>query len=38
MKKFYSEYQFVYPSPKESELIGTAPFRAGVFSANQLEY
>ena len=33
----YNKYQFVYPSSKESELISTAPFRAGVFNDNQLE-
>jgi hypothetical protein len=26
----YPEYQFVYPDPKGSELIVSAPFRAGV--------
>ena len=30
-----SEYQFVYPDPKGSELIVSAPFRAGVIRENQ---
>jgi len=30
-----SEYQFVYPDPKGSELIVPAPFRVGVFRENQ---
>jgi len=29
------EYQFVYPTPKGSELIVTAPFRDWVFRDNQ---
>jgi hypothetical protein len=29
------KYQFVNPSPKGSELIISAPFRAGVFRDNQ---
>jgi len=29
-----SEYQFVYPDPKGSELIVPAPFRVGVFREN----
>ena len=32
---FCSEYQFVYPAPKGSELIISAPFRGGVFRDNQ---
>ena len=30
-----SNNQFVYPSPKGSELIFRAPFRDGVFTENQ---
>jgi len=32
---FSIENQFVHPSPKGSELIISAPFRAGVFRENQ---
>jgi hypothetical protein len=31
----FSENQFVHPNPKGSELIFSAPFRAGVFRKNQ---
>ncbi len=31
----HTKSQFVYPNPKGSELIVTAPFRDGVFSDNQ---
>jgi hypothetical protein len=35
IKLFIPEYQFVYPDPKGSELIVSAPFWAGVFRDNQ---
>lgn len=31
------EYQFVYPDPKGSELIVSAPFRDGVLRENLFE-
>lgn len=33
-----SEYQFVYPSPKGSELIVSAPLGVGVVRDNQFAY
>jgi len=35
IKLLYAEYQFVHPSPKGSELIISAPLRAGVFRENK---
>ena len=38
MLKLLTEYQFVYPTPKGSELIIPAPFRDGVVRDNEFAY